>query len=143
MWAGHMGAESGDLTRVENPRALMTFLGLMPSAYPSAERRRQGAMTNAGNTHVHSALVEGAWASRSPAQGSRPLPRRRAQQPKMSQESSWKAQVRRCQRDRRLVSRGQHAPVVIVAIARALVGCMWAIATQVRLTASVHRTNRP
>ena len=59
-----MVAEIGDLPRFESPRELMKFLGLIPSEYTSAERRRQGSMTNAGNTHARRALVEGAWASR-------------------------------------------------------------------------------
>jgi len=40
------------------------------------------------------------------------------------------------------VARGQHATVVTVAMARERVGCMWAMATQVPVTASVHRTDR-
>ena len=46
----------------------------------------------------------------------------------------WKAQVRRCKRYRRLVAKGKHANVVTVAIARELVGCMWAIAKEVPVT---------
>ena len=48
--------------------------------------------------------------------------------PKSLQDLSWKAQVRLCQRDRRLVSRGTHAHVVTVAMARELAGFMWAMA---------------
>ena len=55
-------AERGDLTRVDNPRHLMAYLGLTPAASSRGPRRRQGAMTNAGNTHARRALVEGAWA---------------------------------------------------------------------------------
>jgi transposase len=55
-------AELGDLTRVEHPRQLMKSLGLIPSEYATGERRRQGAMTKAGNTHARRALLEGAWA---------------------------------------------------------------------------------
>jgi transposase len=55
-------AELGDLTRVENPRQLMKYLGLIPSEYSSGERRRQGSSTKAGNTHARRALVDGAWA---------------------------------------------------------------------------------
>jgi transposase len=68
-----MVAEIGELTRFESPRARMQCVGLMPSADTSAERRRQGSMTQAGNTHVRRALVEGAWAARSPAKVSRHL----------------------------------------------------------------------
>jgi transposase len=55
-------AELGDLTRFDTPRQLMKFLGLIPSEYSSGERRRQGSLTKAGNTHARRALVEGAWA---------------------------------------------------------------------------------
>jgi transposase len=56
------GAERGDLTRFNTPRERMTFLGLIPSAYSSGARRRQGAMTKAGHSQARRALVEGAWA---------------------------------------------------------------------------------
>jgi transposase len=35
-------ADLGDLPRVATPRPLLTYLGLIPSAYASGERRRQG-----------------------------------------------------------------------------------------------------
>ena len=52
-------------------------------------------------------------------------------QPKTIQDISWKAQVRLCKRFRRLMARGKHANQVVGAIARELVGFMWAIAHQV------------
>jgi transposase len=130
-----MVAEIGDLTRFDTPRELMKFLGLIPSEYSSGEQHRQGSITKAGNTHARKAVVEGAWAYRYPAKVSRHLQLRLEKQPKMIQDLSWKAQVRLCTRYRRLVSRGKHANVVTVAIARELVGFMWAIAIQVPLTA--------
>jgi transposase len=129
-----MVAELGDLTRFDSPRALMKFLGLIPSQYTSAERRRQGSITKAGNTHARRALVEGAWAYRDPAKVSRPLQLCLEQQPKIIQDISWKAQVRLCQRYRQLIARGKHANVVTVAIAHELAGFMWAIAQQVPVT---------
>src|ERR671934_445066 len=123
-------AELGDLTRFENPRQLMKYLGLIPSAYSSGERRRQGSLTKAGNTHARRALVEGAWAYRYPATVSRHLQLRLEKQPKVIQDISWKAQVRLCKRYRRLMARGKHANQIVVAIARELVGFMWAIAKQ-------------
>jgi transposase len=130
-----MVAEIGDLTRFGNPRELMKFLGLIPSEYSSGERRQQGAITKAGNPQAQRALVEGAWAYRYPAKVSRHLPLRLEQQPKRIQDISWKAQVRLCTRYRRLMARGKHANVVTVAIARELVGFMWAVAHQVPVTA--------
>jgi transposase len=129
-------AELGDLTRFKNPRQLMKYLGLIPSEYSSAERRRQGSITKAGNTHARRALVEGAWAYRYPAKVSRHLQLRLEKPPKVIQDISWKAQVRLCKRYRRLIARGKHANQVVVAIARELVGFMWAIAKQVPVTPS-------
>jgi transposase len=129
-----MVAELGDLTRVENPRHVMKYLGLIPSEYSSGERRRQGSLTKAGNTHARRALVEGAWAYRYPAKVSRHLQLRLEKQSKAIQDISWKAQVRLCKRYRRLVARGKNANQVVVAIARELIGFMWAMAKQVPVT---------
>jgi transposase len=128
-------AALGDLTRVDNPRQLRKYLGLIPSEYSSGARRRQRAITKAGNTHARRVLVEGAWASRDPAQVSRPWQLRLDPLPKPIQEISWKAQVRVCTRYRRLMARGQHAHQGVMAIARALVGFLWAIAKHVPVRA--------
>jgi hypothetical protein len=50
------------------------------------------------------------------------------------QDLSGKAQVRRCQRYRQRIARGQHATVVTVAMARELAGFLWAMATHVPVT---------
>ena len=141
--AGTMVAAIGDLTRFDTPRELLQCLGLIPSEYPRAERRRQGSLTQAGPTHARKARVEGAWAYRSPAKVSRHLPLRLAKLPKVLQDISWTAQGRLGQRYRRRMSRGQHAHVVPAAMARELGGGLWAMAQQVPFTASVQRTNRP
>jgi transposase len=91
-------------------------------------------MTQTGNTHARRVLVEGAWAYRSPAKVSRQLQRRLAHQPKSMQDISWQAQVRLCTRYRRLLAKGKHANVVTGAIARELVGFVWAMAQEVPIT---------
>jgi transposase len=126
--------ELGDLTRFDNPRLLMSYLGLIPSEYSSGDRRRQGGITKAGNTHARRALIEGAWAYRYPAKVSRHLPLRLETLPKPLQDISWKAQVRLCNCYHKLSARGKHANQVVVAIARALIAFMWAIAQEVPLT---------
>jgi transposase len=128
-------AEMGDLTRFESPRELMKCMGLIPSEDSSGEQRRQGSITKAGNTHARRVLGEGAWASRYPATVSRHVQLRLEKPPKVIQDISWKAQGRLCKRYRRLVSRGKHANVVTVAMARELTGCMWAIAQEVAIVA--------
>jgi transposase len=127
-------AELGDLTRFDNPRQLMDYLGLTPSESSSGPRRRQGAITKTGNSHARRALVEGAWAYRYPAKVSRHLQLRLEKQPKVIQDISWKAQVRLCKRYRQLLARGKNVNQVVVAIARELIGFMWAIAREVPVT---------
>jgi transposase len=127
-------AAMGDLTRFESPRELMKFLGRIPSQHSAGAQRRQGSITKAGNSHARRVLVEGAWAYRYPAQVSRHWQLRRATQPKVFQDIRWKAQVRLCQRYRRLVARGKHSKVVTVARARELTGFLWAIAQEGPIT---------
>jgi transposase len=127
-------AELGDLTRFDTPRQLMSYLGLTPSEYSTGDRRRQGGITKAGNTHARRALIEGAWAYRYPAKVSRHLQLRLEKVPKPIQDLSWKAQVRLCTRYRQLIARGNNANLVVVAIARELSAFMWAIAQEVSLT---------
>jgi hypothetical protein len=92
-------------------------------------------MTTAGPTHARRGLVEVAWADRSPAKGSRPVPRRLAKQPKGIQASSGQAPVRLGQRDRGLGARGPHAPVVTGAMAREGPGLLGAMAKEGPLVA--------
>jgi transposase len=127
-------AELGDLTRFENPRQLMSYLGLTPSEYSSGERRRQGSITKAGNTFARRALIEGAWAYRYPAKVSRHLQLRLEHLPQAIQHIGWKAQVRLCKRFRHLTARGKHANQVVVAIAREMAAFVWAIAREVQMT---------
>ena len=126
-----MGAAMGDRTRVDHPRARRQGVGRMPAASASGAQRRPGALTNAGHTQARRARVEGAWADRDPAQVSRPLQRRLAPPPQIIQDLSWTAQGRLCQRYRRLVSRGPHATVVTVALARERAGFLGAMARAV------------
>ena len=127
-------AELGDLTRFDNPRQLLHYLGLTPSEYSTGERRQQGGITKTGNSHARRALVEGAWAYRYPAKISRHLQLRLEKVPKAIQDISWKAQVRLCKRYRQLSARGKNPNQVVVAIARELSAFMWAIAQEVPLT---------
>ena len=50
-------AELGDLTRFDQPRQLMAYLGLTPSEYSTGEQRRQGGITKTGNRHARRVLV--------------------------------------------------------------------------------------
>jgi transposase len=127
--------ELGDLTRFDTPRQLMSYLGLTPSEYSTGERRRQGGITKAGNSHARRALVEGAWAYRYPAKVSRHLQLRLEKLPPEIQTIGWRAQVRLCKRYRQLSARGKHVNQVVVAIAREMAAFAWAIARLVPVAA--------
>ena len=126
-----MVAEVGDLRRFTKPRQLMAYLGLVPSEHSSGARRRLGAITKAGNSHVRRVLVESAWAYRLPARVSRIIRQRQEQLAKPVCEIAWQAQLRLCARYRRLTLKGKPKQVVVTAIARELAAFMWAIASQV------------
>ena len=51
--------------------------------------------------------------------------------PQTARDLAWKAQVRLTNRYRYLMARGKRSSVAITAVARELVGFMWAIATEV------------
>lgn len=106
----------------------MAFVGLVPSLDASGQRHRTGSITKTGNGHVRRVLTEAAWAFRHPARRTAHLRRRLEGQPQVVQDLAWKAQVRLCGKYRRLVGRGKQHNKVITAIARELIGFLWATA---------------
>jgi len=123
-------AELGDLTRFENPKKLMAFLGLIPSEHSSGERKKRGGITKTGNGHVRKVLVEAAQAYSHPARITRLLLKRHEGVSQDVLEIAWKCQVRLCARFRRLMARGKSRNAVVAAIARELAAFMWAIANR-------------
>ena len=125
-------AELGDLTRFATPRAMMGFLGLVPSEHSSGSQRAQGAITKAGNSSARRAMVEAAWAYQHPARITPIIARRQDGLPKTVLDIAWKAQLRLCARFRKLAVRGVNRNKLVVAVARELAGFVWAIGQQVR-----------
>ena len=123
-------AELGDITRFDSPRQLMAYLGLVPSEASSGSKRRQGGITKAGNGAARRVLIEAAWTYRFPARISRELLVRQERLAKPIRDIAWKAQERLCRRYRRLIWAGKVTSVATAAIARELVGFVWAIARQ-------------
>jgi transposase len=121
-------AEVGDFRRFANARQLMAYLGLVPSEHSSGSSVRRGGITKAGNVLARRVLIEGAWTYRMSARVSRTLYDRNEELPAPIRDIAWKAQLRLCARYRRLVSAGKERVVVTTAIAREMVGFIWAIA---------------
>lgn len=125
-------AELGDFQRFQTPRKLMGYLGMIPSEDSSGARRRQGAITKAGNSSARRALIEAAQAYAHPARVSWVIARRQVHASKRSCDIAWKAQLRLCARFGRLAARRLPRNKVIVAVARELAGFVWAIARAAR-----------
>lgn len=123
-------AEIVDFQRFQRPRALMAYLGLVPSEYSSGETERRGALTKTGNTHARRVLIEAAWHYRHRPTLSRALRQRSAGQPAPVVSHAWRAQQRLHHRYRHLVGHGKRVPVAVAAVARELVGFVWAAMTQ-------------
>jgi transposase len=121
-------AEVGDFRRFANPRQLMAYLGLVPSEHSSGGSVRRGSITKAGNALARRVLIEGAWTYRMSARVSRKIHDRLEPLSTEIRDIAWKAQVRLCARYRRLVASGKPKVVVTTAIAREMVGFIWAIA---------------
>ena len=124
-------AELGDLSRFESPRQLMSHLGLVPSEHSSGERQKRGGITKTGNSHVRRVLVEASWTYKSPARKTAHLQRKAEKTSKVVQEIAWKAQKRLCSRYWYLINKGKLPVKSCIAVARELVGFIWAIAREV------------
>ena len=120
-------AELHDFRRFREPRQLMAYLGLVPGESSSGERTRRGGITKAGNCHVRRVLVEAAWHYRHRPAVGRILRRRREGQPARVIALADQAQQRLHRRFYRLVL-NNHKPSqkAVVAVARELVGFVWA-----------------
>lgn len=126
--------EVGDVSRFESPRQLMGYLGLVPSERSTGETIRRGGITKAGNGRVRHMLVESAWTYRHPPKIGKVKLYRLEQASPAVREIAWKAQSRLTTRYRKLATRGKRTTVVCTAIARELVGFMWAVAREVHTT---------
>ncbi len=124
-------AEVGDFSRFDNPRQLMAYLGLTPSEASSGAKVRRGGITKAGSGLARRALIEGAWSYRMQPRVSRKLHDRLEGLPAAVRDIAWKGQLRMCQRYRHLATAGKPKVVVTTAIAREMVGFIWAIARTV------------
>jgi len=120
-------AELGDLSRFATPRPLMAYVGLVPSEHSSGSSQRRGRITKAGNSHARHVLVQAAWHYRHAPKLTRALQQRQVGQPEAVTDVAWRAQERLHARYRRLVGR-KGSQEAVIAVARELIGFVWALA---------------
>ena len=121
-------SELGDITRFDSPPELMAYIGLVPSENSSGDRCSRGGITKTGNSHVRRVLIEAAWAHRFCARKTRIIERRAELTSDAVRAIAWKAQKRLCGRYRHLTQRGKAPAKAASAIAREMLGFIWAIA---------------
>jgi transposase len=124
-------AEIGDITRFENAKQLMAYLGVIPSEHSSGPNKRQGRITKTGNAHLRYMVVENSWHYRRKPYISQDLKKRQEGLSKEVKEIAWKAQHRLYHKFRKMIARGKSSNTAVVAVARELTGFIWAIGQQV------------
>ena len=124
--------EVGDLARFPRPRQLMGYSGLVSSEHSSGAHVRRGAITKTGNRHLRRIVVEAAWAYRHRPYVGPGLRKRQEGLSEPIKQIAWKAQHRLHGKYRRLMGRGKPHQQVVTAVARELLGFVWAIGIQVR-----------
>jgi transposase len=125
-------AELQDFLRFESPRQLMAYVGLVPGEHSSGSKRRQGSITKAGNSTARRMLVEIAWHYQHGPRVSAVIATRHDQLPKAVTDIAWAAQLRLNAKFKRLLARRVMKNKAVVAVARELVGFVWAIAREVQ-----------
>jgi transposase len=131
-----LAAEIGDFKRFRTPKQLMAYLGLVPSEHSSGGARRQGGITRTGNRHARWVLVEAAWNYRFRPCASQRINARRQRVAAGVRSIAQRAEQRLPRRFRRLIDRGKSSQKAVTAVARELVGFVWAIAQEDTLLAA-------
>lgn len=121
-----MLAELGDLRRFASAPQLMAAVGLVPSEYSTGDKTTRFCITKTGNTHVRHVVVEAAWQYRRISKG-RTITQRRKGQPQALIDIAQKCDLRLHRKFYRLTSRRKLSTVAAIAVARELVGFIWAV----------------
>jgi transposase len=124
-------AEVGEISRFPTARQFMGYSGTIPSEHSSGESVRRGSITKTGNSHLRRIVVEAAWSQRHLPilSGNRKL--RLVGLDAKVQEIATKAMHRLHNRYIRLTAREKCKQKVVTAVARELLGFIWAIGTEV------------
>ena len=135
-------AELGEISRFATARQLMGYSGVVSSEYSTGEDVRRGPITKAGNAHLRRIAVEAAWAYRHRPRIGTALARRQEGNSAQVKEIAWKAQHRLYNRYSKLSARGKTKQKAITAVARELLGFIWAIGVHVEQSMTVSSTHR-
>ena len=114
----------------------------LPSRRPRCDRADRTACTLGAGTHRPGAVAGLALSGPGPS-ASPPAPGEGAHAPIQDMRGTAQGRLGKAQRYRQLIARGKNAHQVVVAIARELRACMWAMAQEVPLTPETETVARP
>jgi transposase len=120
-------AEITDFRRFPNPRALMAFLGLIPSENSSGNKQKGGSITKAGNSRCRTHLIESMQHYAKKPHLSDQMKHDLSQVDAHSATLAIKCLNRLHKRYWSLIVKGKLRPVALVAIAREFIGFLWAM----------------
>jgi transposase len=125
-----IAAELGQVSRFESARQLTGYCGAVPSEDSSGKRTRRGGITKTGNAHLRRIVVEAAWSYRRPPCIWYGLRRRQESISEEIKAIAWKAQHRLHKHYRKLGAAGKKQRKIATAVARELLGFIWALGTR-------------
>jgi transposase len=123
-------SELGQISRFDHARQLMGYAGIVSREHSSGERVRRGSISKAGNAHLRRIVIEAAWHYRYRPSIGWKLATRQQEQSDTVKAIAWRAQHRLNDRYRALLGKGKTKQKVITAVARELLGFIWAIARE-------------
>lgn len=123
--------EVGTLFPLVRPRQLMGYSGAVSREHSSGLATRRGT-TKTGNAYLRRIIVEAAWTyQHRPAIGATLRARQRDLSEEEMKALAWKAQHRLHRRYGRLLAKGKPKSPAVMAVARELLGFIWAIGVRV------------
>ena len=125
-----LATEFGSFSRFERASQVMSYTGVVPSEHSSGPRTRRSGITKTGNSHLRRVLVEAAWHYRHKP---RICQRQHALEKTLTPQVAaiaWRAQERLHRRYWALSQKSKPTGKIVTAIARELVGFVWAIGVE-------------
>jgi transposase len=123
-----LATEIGDARRFGKPKALMSYLGVVPREYNSGNTQHSGHITKVGNRRARWILGEAAWRQTSTPKKNARLETIRKTQPPEVVEIARKAETRLHHKFWKLAVRTDRNTAA-VAVAREMAGFVWAMMT--------------
>lgn len=133
-----IACEVGEFSRFAKATQLMAYAGVVAREHSSGERTWRGGITKTGNAHLRRIVVEAAWAYRHRPSIGGTLRKRQDGISEEVKETAWKAQHRLHGQHRKLVARGKSTQLAMTAVARELLGFIWAIGVKVEQQTREH-----